>query len=153
MTYRKWNYMDILSISRMEEECFPNDKWSYQMFADAFSSDNFYGVCAEENGEIVGYACMTFGGDDADVCNIAVAENYRRNGIGGKLLEELIAEAKRRNTARIFLEVRVSNASAQILYLKHGFCGSYVRSRYYSDGEDAIVMVKLLSLRRPKKTV
>lgn len=143
MTYRKWNYMDILRISEIEKECF-QDPWSFQMLADSFSSDNFYGVCAESDGEVIGYACMTFGGDDADINNIAVTENYRRNGAGAKLLESLIAESKSRGVKNMFLEVRVTNSPAQMLYLTHGFCGVYVRSRYYSDGEDAIVMVKRL---------
>ena len=34
--------------------------------------------------------------------------------------------------------------SAMSLYLKYGFCGLYARSRYYADGEDALVMVKEL---------
>lgn len=46
MTYRKWTYMDILKISEIEKECF-QDPWSFQMLADSFSSDNFFGVCAE----------------------------------------------------------------------------------------------------------
>lgn len=143
MTYRKWTYMDILKISEIEKECF-QDPWSFQMLADSFSSDNFFGVCAENDGEVIGYACMAFCGDDADINNIAVTENYRRNGAGAKLLEALIAEAENRGVNNMFLEVRVTNAPAQMLYLTHGFCGVYARPRYYSDGEDAIVMVKRL---------
>ena len=44
----------------------------------------------------------------------------------------------------MFLEVRVSNAEAQMLYLKCGFRGLYARTRYYPDGEDAVVMSREL---------
>lgn len=144
MKIRTWTYMDILRISELEKECFPQYPWSFQMLADSFSSEHFYGLLAEENGEAVAYGSMSFNGDDADIDNIAVSENYRRNGIGKALLEGLVEEAKKRNVHKMFLEVRVTNAPAQILYLLHGFKGIYVRSRYYPDGEDAIVMVKEL---------
>ena len=59
-------------------------------------------------------------------------------------MEDLLEEAKKRGVKRVFLEVRVSNSSAIMLYLTSGFRGLYARSRYYPDGEDAIVMVKEL---------
>ncbi len=67
---------------------------------------------------------------------------YRRCGRGGKILDDLTEEARRRGVQRVFLEVRVSNRAAMLLYLKRGFRGLYARSRYYPDGEDALVMVK-----------
>ena len=58
MTYRSWKFEDILKISELEKECF-SDPWTYRMFVEGFSSKLFYGVCAVEDGEIVGYACET----------------------------------------------------------------------------------------------
>ena len=75
---------------------------------------------------------------------IAVSEMYRRCGRGGKILDDLVEIAAQKGAKRVFLEVRVSNAPAMSLYLKYGFCGLYARSRYYADGEDALVMVKEL---------
>jgi len=56
----------------------------------------------------------------------------------------LIADAKERGATEMFLEVRVSNAAAMRLYLGCGFAGVYARTRYYSDGEDCLVMKKIL---------
>lgn len=142
MILRKWTYRDILRISQIEEECFGKTGWSFQMFADSFSLDNFYGICAEEDDEIVGFGCISFNGDDVDIDDIAVTENFRHRGIGAKILKDLIAESKSRKARKMFLEVRVSNSPAQILYLTHGFEGVYARVRYYPDGEDAIVMAR-----------
>lgn len=97
MIYREWKYEDILKISELEKECF-QDAWTYKMFVEAFSSKLFYGVCAEENGEIAGYACETVLFENAEVDNVAVAENYRRRGMGKTLLKKL--ERKRGNGAR-----------------------------------------------------
>ena len=62
--------------------------------------------------------------------------------MGGVRLEELVRVARERGAAKIFLEVRVSNAVAMSLYLKHGFKGVYARTRYYTDGEDCLVMAR-----------
>ena len=141
MTYRSWKFEDILKISELEKECF-SDPWTYRMFVEGFSSKLFYGVCAVEDGEIVGYACETVLFENAEVDNIAVAESCRRRGVGKKLLKKLETEAKERGARVILLEVRVSNAPAMTMYLKEGFKGIYVRPRYYPDGEDAVVMQK-----------
>lgn len=144
MLIREWNYKDILRISEMEKECFPQEPWSFQMLASSFDSDAFHGVLAEDGGEIAGYGGITVAADTADIENIAVSEPYRRSGVGTKILRELIRVAKEAGARKIFLEVRVSNAAAMKMYLKNGFKGVYARTRYYSDGEDCLVMEKQL---------
>ena len=142
MNIRGWKFEDILRISELETECFPKEPWSYRMLADSFENENFVGILCEENGEIAGYGGVTVGYDTADIDNIAVSERYRGCGMGGVLLEELVRVARERGAAKIFLEVRVSNAVAMSLYLKHGFKGVYARTRYYTDGEDCLVMAR-----------
>ena len=142
MTLRAWKFEDILRISEMEKECFPAEPWSYRMLAESFGNENFVGLLLDEGGEIAGYGGITINYDTADIDNIAVNEQYRHGGCGGKLLEALVAEAKKRGAVKVFLEVRVSNAAAMLMYLKHGFKGVYARARYYSDGEDCLVMAR-----------
>lgn len=144
MIFREWKYSDILKISEMEKECFPQEPWSFKTLASAFGGENFFGTVAEDGGEIAGYGSITVAADTADIGNIAVAEAYRRCGAGGEILERLAAYAKSCGAARVFLEVRVSNSPAMAMYLKHGFKGVYARTRYYSDGEDCLVMAKEL---------
>lgn len=140
MNLRRWKYEDILRISELEKECFPKEPWSYRMLADSFENDNFIGILCDDGGEIAGYGGVTINVDTADIDNIAVAEGYRRAGIGGSLLEGLVAAAAERGAGKVFLEVRVSNSAAMSMYLKHGFKGVYARTRYYTDGEDCLVM-------------
>ena len=142
MNIRGWKFEDILRISELEMECFPKEPWSYRMLADSFENENFVGILCEENGEIAGYGGVTVGYDTADIDNIAVSERYRGCGMGAVLLEELVRAARERGAAKIFLEVRVSNAVAMSLYLKHGFKGVYARTRYYTDGEDCLFMAR-----------
>ena len=144
MKIRPWTIDDLDGIAALEAECF-SDPWSRRMLAESFLSDRFYGVAMEEEGAVVGYGGVQIGVDEAEIELIAVSEMYRRCGRGREILESLLAIAKARGARRVFLEVRVSNAAAQILYLKCGFVGLYARPRYYEDEEDAIVMVKELS--------
>ncbi len=142
MSLRAWEIEDLDRIAEIEEECF-SDPWTRRMLAETFLSDRFHGVLLDEGG-IVGYGGMSVALDEAEIELIAVSEMYRRCGRGNVLLQELIRIAAECGVKKIFLEVRVSNSAAQILYLKSGFRGLYCRTRYYPDGEDAVVMMKEL---------
>ncbi len=144
MIIRPWKYEDILRISQIEEECFPREPWTFKMLASSFDSETFFGVIAEDGGEIAGYGGITVAAGSADIDNIAVTEPFRHSGFGTAVLSELCRTAKERGAEKVFLEVRVSNSPALSLYLKNGFKGAYARTRYYSDGEDCLVMLKEL---------
>ena len=144
MILRSWKYEDILRISELEKECFGDEAWNYRMLASSFGTESFVGILADDGGDIAGYGGITIAADSADIGNVAVAEAYRRGGVGTSLLNGLCEEAKRRGADRVFLEVRVSNSAALRLYLKCGFKGVYARTRYYPDGEDCLVMTKEL---------
>lgn len=83
---------------------------------------------------------------ECDIYNIAVARRFRRHGIGGDLLRNVIWSAKKRHAASVWLEVRDSNESAIEFYLKNGFRRIYQRKNFYSNPlENAVVMKKNLS--------
>lgn len=144
MNGRNWTMNDLDGIAEIEKECF-SDPWSRRMLADSFLSERFHGVLLEENGRVVAYGGVSVVFDEAEIQLIAVSEMYRRCGRGRKILDDLLDIARARGVKRVYLEVRVSNASAQLLYLKGGFKGLYCRTRYYPDGEDAIVMMRELA--------
>lgn len=144
MNGRAWQYSDLSAIAALERECF-SDPWNHRMLAESFLSGHFYGSLLEEDGAVAAYGGMVVFGEQAQVQLIGVAEMYRRCGRGSMILEDLISIAREKGVKHVFLEVRVSNSPALLLYLKHGFSGLYARSRYYADGEDAIVMVKELA--------
>ena len=144
MLARDWTEADIPTIAELEKACF-SDAWSEQTFVSAFRSPFFVGVLLEENGEILAYACASVLFEDAEIGVVAVANEYRRQGLGKRLLSEVLSRAKAKGAERVFLEVRVSNDSALALYRGAGFESFGVRKRYYPDGEDAFVMRKTLN--------
>jgi len=93
---------------------------------------------------VLGYVGTWLLAEEAHIVAIAVAQPYRRRGIGEFLLMGAIEEAIRRRAGSITLEVRVSNTPAQRLYEKYGFTVVGRRKGYYLDnGEDALLMTLL----------
>jgi [ribosomal protein S18]-alanine N-acetyltransferase len=94
----------------------------------------------------VGDRVVAFGGiwlmvDEAHITTFGVHPDHRRRGIGRLLLLRLAEVAIELGSARMTLEVRLSNEAAQALYRSFGFRVSGRRIAYYSDdGEDALVM-------------
>ncbi len=145
MNVRKCKYEDILAVSELEKECFKGESWNFGTIASAFGNSSYEMLVAEEGGEIIGYGCTCTTLDTCDLENVLVAEEYRRGGVGRAILNALLDNAKERGAEKVFLEVRVSNSAAMRLYLSCGFYGVHARTRYYSDGEDCLVMVKELN--------
>jgi len=63
-------------------------------------------VVAEDDGELVGYAGLTFSGETADIQTVAVAPAHQRRGIGTTLLFALLDEARGRGARELLVEVR-----------------------------------------------
>lgn len=83
--------------------------------------------------------------DEMEVLSIAVAEEFRNQGLGRSLLAELERRAALAGAAKAFLEVRVSNEGALGLYRKCGYLAAGRRPSYYHDPvEDAVIMVRAL---------
>lgn len=93
------------------------------------------------SGRSVGYAGMWVVGDEAHIGTLGVHPDYRRVGVGERLLVGLLLQATSRGVGRVTLEVRASNAPAMALYAKYHFQAIGVRRGYYRDnGEDAVLM-------------
>jgi ribosomal-protein-alanine N-acetyltransferase len=97
------------------------------------------GVGGEER--VVGFAGVWLMVDEAHITTFGVHPDWRRQGVGRRMLLRLYDLSVELRAARMTLEVRVSNTAAQALYQRFGFGIAGTRSRYYSDdGEDAYVM-------------
>lgn len=91
--------------------------------------------------EIAGYIGYWMMAGEAHISTIAVHPDLRGRSLGELLLAYTIQDAAQRGAHVATLEVRVSNGSAQQLYLKYGFEKVGMRKAYYSDNnEDAFIM-------------
>jgi ribosomal-protein-alanine N-acetyltransferase len=99
------------------------------------------GWVAEADGQIVAMLVLWFIVDEAHIATIATHPDFRRQGIGERLMLTALLSAREEGATRAFLEVRAGNFGAQALYKKYGFVVDGVRPRYYKDNnEDAILM-------------
>ncbi len=91
--------------------------------------------------KLVGFLHCNFKvSDNTELLSIAVARDFREQGIATQLFEYLLNELKGRGIEKIFLEVSEKNVGARALYTQLGFKEYTVRRKYYPNGEDAICM-------------
>jgi len=89
---------------------------------------------------ILGFAGLWLMVEEAHIVTLAVREGQRRRGLGELLLIVAIEVAVAHGQQVMTLEVRRSNEAAVSLYEKYGFTRAGVRSRYYDNREDALIM-------------
>lgn len=124
----------------LEKVCF-SENWSYQLLeAGIHSSYDIYYVW-EQEGRILGYCCLRLLAGEGEIQRIAVLPEYRRLGIGRKMMEAMVNYATKNKVYAISLEVRESNFAARKLYESFGFAAEAVRTGYYHNPlEDALIM-------------
>lgn len=120
--------------------------WTEGMFVDCLGSGHDCWV-AREDGTVLGYAILAVGPGEAHLLNVCVRPASRRRGHGRALVRHMIDRAIGHKAAKVFLEVRSSNAAARRMYETLGFRPVGRRKNYYpaADGrEDAEVLALLL---------
>ena len=132
---------DIPAVHAIESASFPTP-WPPYAFRQELETNRMARYIVVRAGQrVIAYAGIWLMADEAHMTTFAVLPAYRRRGIGGLLLSELMDLSADLGAAVITLEVRLSNASARRLYQQFGFRPVGVRPRYYSDdGEDALIM-------------
>ena len=137
---------DIPAVAALERVSF-SAPWSENIIRSSLDSGLSCWLVAEDNGIIAGYVGSESVLDSADMMNINVAPDYRRQGIAEALCKALVDALRQKGILFLMLEVRVSNAPAIALYEKLGFSIAGRRPRYYSSPrEDAFVMRKELAI-------
>jgi [ribosomal protein S18]-alanine N-acetyltransferase len=136
------NLLDINSLRHLETICFPTDAWP---LLDLISMLSFSGVVrlkAMVNGRMIGFVA----GDPRPregiswIATLCVLPEYRGQGIGRALLEACEIALP---TEIIHLCVRISNEEAIRMYKNAGYYHIDRWAKYYTDGEDSLVMEKL----------
>ena len=98
----------------------------------------------EENKKVIGFISFLIIYEKAEIIDIAVSLEQQRQSIGTKLLDAFLNECLNKKCESITLEVRAGNESAISFYEKHGFREISIRKSYYRNGEDALIMIKMV---------
>ena len=134
----------LAAIAELERQCF-SAPWSEDALREELGNDCACFLTAEdeESGAVCGYIGCHIVLDEGYIANVAVSPDCRRQGIGTKLVREMIRQAQERGLAFLTLEVRASNYGAIALYGERGFRSVGRRKNYYEHPkEDAVIMTK-----------
>jgi ribosomal-protein-alanine N-acetyltransferase len=136
---------DIPAITAIENESFA-DPWDQSVFLEAlnyYSSTCFVAVC---DGAVAGFVVGALEDTGENIyghlCNLGVNPRYRRRGVGKLLVRRAEHQFALELASGVQLEVRVSNTAAQQFYRRLGYREVFGIERYYSNGEEALVMMK-----------
>lgn len=131
---------DCREMAELDKRCF-SVPWSEQSFLEESKNKLATYLLAKENGKIIGYCGFWRVSGEAQVTNIAVLPEYRRQKIASKLAEKMLEICA--EDGQIVLEVRKSNEIAISFYEKLGFKNAGIRKRFYHDpDEDGITMLR-----------
>jgi len=148
---------DIPHMLALEKRCSTAAHWTQQQYQLSIqSSDEAFrrlvlvaqpaSPSENRSAGILGFLVARRLGPDWELENIVVSEMFQREGIGRRLLEELLSQTRETGGDALFLEVRESNTAARSLYEQVGFHPAGRRKSYYQHPqEDSILYRRSLS--------
>lgn len=132
---------DVSEVVEIERMSFTTP-WSEAAFLGEILKLYSLTKVAVLEGKIIGYICVEHIMDEGHILNLAVHPDFRRRGIGTKLMEEVLDELKKNDCRYLYLEVRFSNLGARKFYESFGFRVVGIRRDYYTSPiEDAALMM------------
>ena len=131
---------DMAEVLSIEANCF-EFAWCEDDFVRCMRRRNCIGMVAEHDDQVVGFMIYELQKSRIHVLNFAVAEDYRRRGVGSQMIAKLVGKLSSQRRSRLTLEVRETNLPAQLFFRENGFRAVSVLRSYYADTpEDAYVM-------------
>ena len=139
--FRRMSEADLDAVMAIENVIYTHP-WTRGNFVDSLHAGGHCWII-EYNHVLAGYAVVKTGAGEAHLLNLSISAAWQRRGLGRVFLTYLIDFIGKIEVGALFLEVRVSNASARALYVQAGFREIGVRRGYYpahAGREDAIVL-------------
>jgi ribosomal protein S18 acetylase RimI-like enzyme len=136
-------WRDLNPLRELERACFPLDAWPLWDLIGVLTFPNIIRLKASVDGKFAGFIAGDARPSEklAWISTIGVLPEFQRRGIGTTLL--LAAEACL-EVPRVRLCVRVTNLNAIHIYEHQGYKEISTWPNYYGNGEDALVMEKML---------
>ena len=132
----------VVQVADLEKICF-SDPWNEESVASELVNPLSLWLVALDGERVAGYVGSQSVLGEADMMNIAVHPDYRRQGVAALLITALVDRLRENEVHCLLLEVRASNEPAKALYAKLGFGEVGRRKNYYRNPkEDALIMRK-----------
>jgi len=133
---------DARDLENADRVCFP-DPWPGQFFVSEMLADGrFNRLMVDPAGRMAAYLFCAWQYLDLHILKVATLPAFQRGGLATRLMMMAEGHTAEMGGDGLILEVRPSNTSALAFYeaLKYDRAG--IRSKYYQDGEDAVIMTK-----------
>ena len=130
---------NLHAVSQLTKRCF-KAPWSEEIYRRDLDNPQSVGFVCMAGAEAVGMIHCNFVLDELTLNTLCVDEAYRRRGIA-RMLWNAVTEMMHGVCTVCYLEVRESNTPARTLYASLGFEQNGYRPRYYSDPEEAAVLM------------
>ena len=129
-TIRKMRQEDLEQVAALEQACF-SDPWPLNVLAHELENELSLWLVAVQGDMVLGYIGSQSVMDEADMMNLAVRADARRQGTAQALVRALCRALAAQGVISLTLEVRASNEPAIRLYEWLGFCQVGLRPNYY----------------------
>ena len=96
----------------------------------------------EAVGFMIGRVPLISGGA-AEIFNIGILPDFRRQGVGNALLTEFLAVCRNLSVSEVWLETRSSNHEAIVFYKANGFQPNGIRPNFYQNPADDAQLMTL----------
>ena len=144
ITYKPLDAAHSAAVAALEARIMGSDAWNEHLVADELPrTDRTWWAAysgASDGLRLIGYAGGWIVDGDVQILKVGVDPAWRRHGIARELLSRVASDARDLGARTCSLEVRAGNEGAQAFYRALGFESLGKRPRYYSDGEDALIM-------------
>lgn len=139
----------VKGVAGRSEDLFADPTWSASAVARLLAVPGSFALLARVAGRAVGLVLARTAADECEILWIVVAPDWRRRGIGRRLLQAALAQAAGLEAQTTYLEVAQANRAAVALYDAEGFLPCGRRPGYYAstpDGGlcDALILKKAL---------
>ncbi|NHM16433.1 tRNA (adenosine(37)-N6)-threonylcarbamoyltransferase complex transferase subunit TsaD [Eggerthellaceae bacterium zg-887] len=167
LTYKPLDAAHAADVAALESQVMGSDAWNEALVADELPRPDrtWWAAYAEADGgraeaeaesdsaaaptsagasagreRLAGYAGGWVVDGQVQILKVGVDPAFRRRGIARELLSRVAADGRDLGASTCSLEVRAGNAGARAFYESLGMHALGTRPRYYSDGEDALIM-------------
>ena len=140
LNVREFREEDAVVASAILQSAREAANWSSKALVEFLRLPGAIALMSERRGKPSGFILGRVAADEAEILNLGVLEECRREGEGRALVVELRRRFAELGVSRVFLEVRESNRGAITFYERMGFRQLGRREDYYQEPREAALV-------------
>ena len=137
---------DLDALLSLENICFKEETFQKRQLKYLLLKARSMVLVAEIDRNIIGSMIILLRKNilNARIYSFNVHPEHRRKGIGSSLMDTALDKLEKKGYKNITLEVGINNTIARNLYQSKGFIVDKKLSNYYTNGDDALHLIKKL---------